>query len=194
LVDILVICILSFLLIPLFLAVAIAIKLEDGGPVFYTGKRVGRNGKLIKFYKFRSMVKGADLLQAELLRFNERKDGPLFKMTNDPRLTKIGKFLRRYNIDELPQMFNVVKGELSLVGPRPHLAHEVEGYSPRDLMRLESIPGIACYPQIANDFRMGFREWMDLDLLYRKKWSLKTDLEIAAALFLLIIFPHSRRK
>jgi lipopolysaccharide/colanic/teichoic acid biosynthesis glycosyltransferase len=192
--DLFIVTCLLPVLIPLFAVLAIAIKLEDGGPVFYVGKRVGRNGKLIDFYKFRSMRVDSESKQKDLFLFNERRDGPLFKMTNDPRLTKIGKIIRKYNIDELPQMLNVLKGEMSIAGPRPHLAAEVAEYSPRDLIRLESIPGITCYPQIINDFKMGFREWVDLDLYYRKKWSLKIDLKIIVALFMLLVCPSLIRK
>ncbi len=192
--DLLVIACLIPILAPLFLAVGIAIKLDDRGPVFYTSKRVGKNGRQIRFYKFRTMVRNAESQQSELMRFNERRDGPLFKMTNDPRLTRIGKYLRKYNIDELPQLLNVLKGDLSIAGPRPHLAHEVEKYTPRDLIRLESIPGIMCYPQIINDFRMGFREWMDLDLYYRNNWSIKTDVRILLELVLVLMNPKAERK
>jgi lipopolysaccharide/colanic/teichoic acid biosynthesis glycosyltransferase len=193
-IDITMICFFSFLLFPIMLGTAIAIKLEDGGPVFHLGRRVGRNGKVIKFVKFRSMIVGAEAMQEDLMKYNERGGGPLFKMTNDPRLTRVGRIIRRFNIDELPQLLNVLKGDMSIVGPRPHLAREVREYSARDLIRLETIPGITCYPQLANDFSMGFREWMNLDLKYRNAWSLKADFAILAGLIYMIVFPHGKKK
>jgi len=163
---------------PVFAILAILIHAEDGGPVFYISRRVGIHGKTIPFYKFRSMVLNADALKKDLLALNERPDGPLFKLTNDPRVTRIGRFMRRTSLDEIPQFLNVLKGDMSIVGPRPHLPEEVAAYSDRDLLRLECIPGIFCLPQIHGRNSLGFREWVDLDLEYRKNWTLAFDLRI----------------
>jgi exopolysaccharide biosynthesis polyprenyl glycosylphosphotransferase len=166
------------LFIPLGIFISLAIKLEDGGPVFYTATRVGKNGKPIRFYKFRTMTVDADEKKQMLLEFNERSDGPLFKMKNDPRVTNVGQFLRRYSLDEFPQLFNVILGNMSLIGPRPHLPQEVAEYEGSDYLRLECIPGIVGLPQIAGRNTMGFKEWVNLDLKYRKNWSLALDLKI----------------
>ncbi len=163
---------------PLMLVIAALIKKEDGGKVFYVSERVGIHGKTIRFAKFRSMVPDAEALKKDLLDLNERPDGPLFKLTNDPRVTKIGAFLRKTSLDELPQFWNVLRGDMSLVGPRPHLPSEVEAYSDIDHLRLECIPGISCLPQIVGRDTLGFREWVDLDLEYRKNWSLLYDFRI----------------
>ncbi|MBN1411458.1 MAG: exopolysaccharide biosynthesis polyprenyl glycosylphosphotransferase [Spirochaetales bacterium] len=174
----LVVASLSLLLVfPVAFLIALAIKLEDGGPVFFVRNRVGKNGKIIKFYKFRSMVPNADVLKNTLLKYNMRK-GPLFKMKNDPRITRIGKLLRRHSLDELPQLLNVLKGDMSLIGPRPHLVSEVAAYSHKDVIRLDCIPGIACYPQIYGRDTLSFRKWVNMDILYRKKWSIGLDLNI----------------
>ncbi|GAF78393.1 unnamed protein product, partial [marine sediment metagenome] len=135
------------------------------------------------------MVRNAEELQKDLLEYNLRLDGPLFKMKNDPRVAKLGKILREYSLDELPQLLNVLKGDISLVGPRPHLINEVETYSSSDMLRLECIPGIACLPQICERNRVGYRKWMDLDLLYRKKWSLLLDLKILIRAVQIVIAP-----
>jgi exopolysaccharide biosynthesis polyprenyl glycosylphosphotransferase len=166
------------LLSPVFLAIAALIKREDGGPVFYVSERVGIHGKTIPFVKFRSMVVDADSRKRDLLDLNERPDGPLFKLTNDPRVTRIGKILRKTSLDELPQLWNVLKGDMSLIGPRPHLPQEVEAYSDVDNLRLECIPGISCLPQIYGRDSLGFRQWVDYDLQYRKEWSLGYDFRI----------------
>ncbi|MBN1698289.1 MAG: sugar transferase [Spirochaetales bacterium] len=167
--------------IPIGLIIAVIIKCEDGGPVFYISRRVGKNGKVIKFYKFRSMVVDADKRKRELLQLNRRKDGPLFKIDNDPRETKTGRILRRFSLDELPQLINVLRGDISLVGPRPHLVDEVALYTSRDRLRLECFPGITCYPQIFGNTAISFRKVVDLDLSYRRKWSLFLDMKILAS-------------
>jgi len=163
---------------PVFAVVAALIKKEDGGPVFYVSERVGIHGKRIPFVKFRSMVLNADALKKDLMDLNERPDGPLFKLTNDPRVTKIGRFIRKTSLDELPQLWNVLRGDMSLIGPRPHLPSEVEAYSDVDNLRLECIPGISCLPQIYGRDSLGFRQWVDYDLQYRKEWSLGYDFRI----------------
>jgi exopolysaccharide biosynthesis polyprenyl glycosylphosphotransferase len=175
--------------LPLGLLIALAIKLEDGGPVFYITRRIGKNGRPIRFYKFRTMVVGADRLKAQLLRYNERRDGPLFKMRNDPRVTRVGRLLRKYSLDEFPQLLNVLQGNMSLVGPRPHLPEEVAAYQDGDYLRLECIPGIVGLPQIAGRNTLGFKEWVGLDLEYRKNWSLTRDLKIMVQTVRIILAP-----
>ena len=165
--------------LPFGLLIAIAIVAEDGGPVFYTHPRVGKGGNLINFIKFRTMLVNADKHKEKLLVHNVRTDGPLFKMKNDPRVTKVGKVLRKLNIDEVPQLLNVLLGQLSLVGPRPHLPEEVQAYTGLDYLRLECIPGVVGLPQVhGRRYTLGFREWVDMDLKYRANWSLKLDLSI----------------
>lgn len=166
------------ILLPLMAFISLIIKLEDGGPVFYVSTRVGKDGRRIKFLKFRSMVPDADAVKSKLKKFNVRNDGPLFKMKNDPRVTRVGRILRRFSLDELPQFINVFRGDMSLVGPRPHLPNEVHAYSNKDYLRLECMPGITCFPQIYGRNTLSFREWVDLDLAYRKKWSVFLDFKI----------------
>ena len=186
-IDIILVSLSSIILFPLCLVIALMIKIEDGGPIFYVSKRVGKDSNIIKFYKFRSMNINADKLKNNLLKYNERIDGPLFKIHDDPRVTKVGKILRKYSMDELPQLLNVLKGDMSIVGPRPHLISEVNEYSYKDILRLECIPGITCFPQINGRNTISFRKWVDLDLLYRKKWSLLLDLKIIAETLKVVI-------
>jgi lipopolysaccharide/colanic/teichoic acid biosynthesis glycosyltransferase len=181
---------------PVFLVLSILIRLGDGGTVFYVSKRVGIHGKLMNFYKFRSMVPNAEELKKDLLDRNERPDGPLFKLTNDPRVTKVGRFLRKSSLDELPQFWNVLKGDMSIIGPRPQLPHEVAEYGDEDNLRLECIPGISCLPQIYGRNTLGFRDWINLDLEYRKNWSLTYDFLIlfkTAKVVLKPVFAHFSR-
>lgn len=187
--DILVSALMLFALSPIFLLISLLIKAEDGGPIFYISKRVGIHGKSIWFYKFRSMVPNAEALKQSLLALNERPDGPLFKLTDDPRVTRIGRFLRKTSLDEIPQFINVLKGDMSLIGPRPHLPNEVAEYSDRDNLRLECIPGISGLPQIYGRDTVGFREWVDLDLKYRKEWSFAYDLLIMARTVKVVLTP-----
>ena len=168
------------LFLPVGLMIALSIKLEDGGPVFYTTTRIGKDGRSIRFFKFRTMVVDADKQKQRLLRFNQRGDGPLFKMKNDPRVTRVGRILRNRSLDEFPQMLNVLLGNMSLVGPRPHLPEEVGEYKEGDYLRLECIPGIVCLPQVAGRNTLGFKEWVCLDLKYRRTWSLAQDFKIMA--------------
>lgn len=183
---------LSLLLIPLAVFIALAIKLEDGGPVLYVSTRIGKNGKPLRFYKFRTMIPKAELEKSKLLPLNERPDGPLFKMANDPRVTRVGKVLRKHNLDELPQLLNVLLGNMSLAGPRPHLPEEVAEYRGEDYLRLECMPGIVGLPQLAGRKMIGFREWVNLDLAYRRNWSLKLDLQILSKAVKLILATFSR--
>lgn len=162
---------------PLFLVVSIVIKMTSPGPVFFSQDRVGMNQRRFQLYKFRSMVKDADARKSELQHLNE-VDGPAFKMENDPRVTKIGKFIRKTSIDELPQLFNVLKGEMSLVGPRPPLPNEVSKYEWLFRRRLSVKPGITCVWQISGRSDTSFEEWMSMDKEYVENWSLWLDFKI----------------
>jgi lipopolysaccharide/colanic/teichoic acid biosynthesis glycosyltransferase len=166
-----------FALFPVFVAVAAAIYLEDRGPIFFFQTRVGKNGTHFKFFKFRSMVQNADQIKAELEEQNEAV-GPIFKMKNDPRITRVGRFIRRYSLDELPQLLNVLSGDMSLVGPRPHLPKEVAMYTPRQEDRLRVQPGLLCFREVFGRSKMDFEQWVELDLLYIEHRSLWTDLRI----------------
>ena len=175
--DIVVGAIIVILLIPILPLVALMIKLDTSGPVFFKQDRVGENGKKFKFYKFRSMVHRAEDSQERLSGRNEQ-EGPVFKIRSDPRITTVGRFLRRSSLDEIPQMFNVLKGDMSIVGPRPPLPGEVANYQPWHMSRLSVKPGITCLWQISGRNHIGFNEWMRLDLEYLKTRSFKTDLLI----------------
>ncbi|MFF3023901.1 sugar transferase [Gottfriedia sp. NPDC057948] len=166
------------LLLPVFIVVAIFIKLEDPkGPVFFYQTRVGKNGKEFKMYKFRSMVTDAEERLKELLQYNE-VSGAMFKMKDDPRITKIGKFIRKTSIDELPQFFNVLLGDMSLVGPRPPLRREVDVYTTYDKQRLLVIPGCTGLWQVSARNSVGFDEMVELDLIYIKNRSISYDIKI----------------
>lgn len=165
------------LLSPVLLIVAILIKLESKGKVLFSQKRVGLKGKEFKIYKFRSMVENAEDLRKNLEEKNEMS-GPMFKMKNDPRITKVGKFMRKTSIDELPQLINVLKGDMSLVGPRPSLPSEVLNFEPWMLKRLEIKPGLTCYWQVSGRNSIGFEEWMKLDVKYVDEMSIWTDIKL----------------
>jgi len=167
------------LLSPVFLVLAIVVKLDSPGSVFFRQQRVGKNGATFDFYKFRSMVQEAEELKKRLLHLNE-VDGPAFKISDDPRVTRIGKFMRRTSIDELPQLWNVLRGDMSLVGPRPPLPCEVEHYEGWQREKLLVVPGITCLWQISGRSHIGFTEWMRLDIEYIRKQSLGLDLKILA--------------
>ncbi len=162
---------------PLMLVISALVKLTSSGPVFYTAKRVGRMGRVFDFYKFRSMYVDADERLKDVLSSNE-KDGPIFKMQNDPRMTRVGRFLRHTSMDELPQLINVFRGDMSLVGPRPPLTHEVEKYDDYAMERLAVRPGMTCYWQIMGRSNLSFEEWMRLDHKYLEDMSVVTDLKI----------------
>jgi exopolysaccharide biosynthesis polyprenyl glycosylphosphotransferase len=165
-------------LAPLFVGVALLIKLDSSGPVFFVQERVGLNGRRFKLFKFRTMVVGADQQQQALERLNEAA-GPVFKIKSDPRITRVGRFLRRYSIDELPQLFNVLKGEMSLVGPRPLPVRDVERIDARGHKRRLSVkPGVTCLWQVNGRSNVSFNEWVRMDLEYIDKWSLGLDLKI----------------
>ena len=159
------------------LPVAIAIKLTSPGPILFRQKRSGLHGRLFTMYKFRSMVSNAEMLQAELQAYNEMS-GPVFKMSEDPRITSLGRFLRKTSIDEFPQLWNVLTGDMSLVGPRPPIPSEVQQYDSWHRRRLSMKPGLTCLWQISGRNRIGFEQWMKLDLQYIDNWSLWLDLSI----------------
>ncbi|PAF23544.1 multidrug MFS transporter [Terribacillus saccharophilus] len=164
------------LLLPVLLLIAIFIKLEDKkGSIIFRQERVGIHGKPFYMYKFRSMVSNAEELLKDLIEQNEAS-GPLFKMKEDPRVTRIGRFLRKTSLDELPQLINVIKGEMSLVGPRPALPKEVETYTSFERQRLEVTPGLTCFWQVEGRSNIGFEEQIQLDLKYIEKRSFKTDI------------------
>jgi len=162
----------------LFVIIAILIKADDGGPVFFKQKRVGKQGKEFTMYKFRSMKVNAEAELEELQKVNE-KDGPVFKIADDPRITKVGKTLRKMSLDELPQFLNVLKGDLSVVGPRPALPAETAAYDSYQRQRLLIKPGITCYWQTRNNRdAITFDEWVDLDLLYIIQCGVITDFKL----------------
>ena len=162
---------------PFLLAIALAVKLESAGPVIYASLRAGKNGQKFVCYKFRTMVDGADELKNSLRRFNERKD-TFFKIADDPRVTRLGRFLRKYSLDELPQLWNVLKGDMSLVGPRPHPVDDYARYRPEDHRRLDVKPGITGLWQVIARRNPSFEMCMTLDLEYMKRWSLLLDCKI----------------
>ena len=165
---------------PLLILIALLIKLEDGGPVLFKQERIGLNGRRFTCYKFRSMVMNAEELITDLLDMNE-SDGPTFKIENDPRITKIGRILRKTSLDELPQFYNVIKGEMAVVGPRPPLLREVRQYERSQLRRLSMKPGITCKWQVWGRNKVSFKEWMRMDLDYIDHWSLALDIKIMFA-------------
>lgn len=166
------------LLSPLFLIVAILIKLEDPkGKVFFAQERNGRYPKTFKMYKFRSMVHNAEELLKDLMDRNEQS-GPVFKINDDPRITKVGKFIRKTSIDELPQLFNVLKGDMSLVGPRPPIPHEVDQYNSYQMQRLAVKPGLTCIWQVSGRNNIGFDEWVEMDIEYIKTRNLWLDIKL----------------
>ncbi len=165
------------LLSPIMLGVALAIKLTSEGPVFFRQPRVGRYGRVFDMLKFRSMVANAEELKSKLLAQNEQT-GPVFKMKRDPRVTAIGRFIRKYSIDELPQFINVLRGEMTIVGPRPPVPSEVAQYEAWQRRRLSVRPGITCVWQVSGRNEIGFEQWMYLDMQYIDNWSLGQDFQL----------------
>ena len=166
------------LLSPLLIIVALAIKIEDPkGSIFFSQQRCGKDNKLFPMYKFRSMVSNAEELLEELMEHNEM-DGPVFKIKDDPRITRVGKFIRKTSIDELPQLFNILKGDMSIVGPRPAIPHEVAEYSHYHKQRLLVKPGLTCIWQVSGRNSIGFDEWMEMDLEYIEKRNLWMDIKL----------------
>ena len=165
---------------PVLILAALAVAIDSSGPILFRQERVGLNGRRFTMYKFRSMVQNAESLLGELREQNEMS-GPVFKMSRDPRITKVGNFLRRTSIDELPQLFNVIRGEMSLVGPRPPLPSEVDLYEPEQRRRLSVKPGITGLWQVSGRNEVSdFSEWVHLDLEYIDRWTLALDLRILA--------------
>ncbi|MGX7143912.1 sugar transferase [Enterococcus saccharolyticus] len=178
------------LLSPLFLIVAILMKREEPkGPIFFSQTRVGKNENQFKMYKFRSMCVDAEAKLAELLKHNE-VEGAMFKMKDDPRVTKIGKFIRKTSIDELPQLWNVLKGDMSLVGPRPPLLREVAEYTTYDKQRLLVKPGCTGLWQVSGRNEVGFDEMVELDIYYIKHLSLYNDIKIIFKTIGIMIKPN----
>jgi exopolysaccharide biosynthesis polyprenyl glycosylphosphotransferase len=178
--DIFLSAILIVIMAPVFLLVALLVKLSSAGPVFFIQERVGLNKRRFRLFKFRTMVEGAERLQDELEGMNEIS-GPVFKITDDPRITAIGKFLRKTSIDELPQLINVLKGDMSLVGPRPLPVRDYNGFNKDWQRRRFSVrPGITCLWQISGRNNISFERWMQLDLQYIDRWSLSLDFTILA--------------
>lgn len=170
----------------LFFIIGLLIKLEDKqGSVFFKQTRIGKDGKPFEMYKFRSMVSNAEDLKASLMDKNEAT-GPVFKIKDDPRVTRIGKFIRKTSIDELPQLINVLKGEMSLVGPRPSLPQEVAAYTSYERQRLKIVPGITCYWQVGGRSNLSFMEWVELDLKYIRERNLFIDFKLIIKTFFVL--------
>ena len=165
------------LLSPILLIIMFLIKLESKGPVIFSQERVGRYGNKFKMYKFRSMVVNAEELKAKLAAQNEMS-GPMFKIKDDPRVTKVGKFIRKTSLDEIPQLVNVLKGDMSLVGPRPSLPKEVEQFEPWMHKRHEVKPGLTCYWQVSGRNNIDFEDWMKLDIKYVEERSFWGDIKL----------------
>ena len=178
LVDIVGGLILLVLLSPVFLTVAFLIKLESPGPVFFKQTRVGKWGRLFPMYKFRSMYIDAEARKAALMAQNEMAGGVLFKMKYDPRITRVGKYIRRGSVDELPQLWNVIKGDMSLVGPRPPVPQEVGEYTLADRRRLEAVPGITCIWQVSGRSEIPFKQQVELDVAYIESQSFWLDVRL----------------
>jgi exopolysaccharide biosynthesis polyprenyl glycosylphosphotransferase len=165
------------LLLPIMLIAAMLVRVTSPGPALYVQKRIGKDGRPFRMYKFRSMRRGAHLTREELRNLNE-VSGPVFKIRRDPRITPVGRWLRRLSIDELPQLINVLRGEMSLVGPRPPLLEEYVTYSQRERERLSVKPGLTCIWQVSGRSDLDFRTWVEMDLEYIANWSLRRDVRI----------------
>jgi lipopolysaccharide/colanic/teichoic acid biosynthesis glycosyltransferase len=168
---------LLILLLPVLAAAALAIAVSSRGRVIYRQTRIGIHGRTFTMYKFRSMVDGAHVARSGLSNLNEAT-GPVFKMRDDPRVTRVGRVLRKLSIDELPQLVNVLKGDMSLVGPRPPLPEEYQAYGPRERLRQLVVPGITCIWQVSGRSDVDFERWFELDLEYIRTWSLSQDLRL----------------
>ena len=179
--------VLLILLSPLLLFVSVAIKLTSPGPVFFVQPRVGMNKRSFKLYKFRSMFIDAEKRRQELVHLNEM-DGPVFKIKNDPRVTPLGRFIRKWSIDELPQLLNVLTGHMSLVGPRPPLLDEVNRYDWLYRKRLSIKPGVTCLWQISGRNEISFKQWMEMDQHYIDNWSLWLDVIILVKTIPAVLF------
>ncbi len=190
--DVVASAVLLLLLAPVLAAIAVATKRDSPGPVFFRQRRVGLNGREFTFFKFRSMRVGAEAELAQLRAQNEM-DGPVFKMQKDPRITRVGQFLRKTSLDELPQFWNVLRGEMSLVGPRPPLPAEVRQYKPWQRRRLSVKPGITCTWQVSGRNEIDFERWMRLDLEYIDRWSFWGDVRICFQTIPAVLFAHGAR-
>jgi lipopolysaccharide/colanic/teichoic acid biosynthesis glycosyltransferase len=178
LLDVFVALALLAVLSPLFLVVALCIKLTDGGPVFFRQKRVGLNGKVFDFFKFRSMVVDAEAKKADLMKWNKHVNSITFKMCRDPRVTWVGRIMRKTSIDELPQLWNVLIGEMTLVGPRPAVVAEVQRYTAREQRRLAVTPGLTCIWQVSGRADLDFQQQVELDVRYIRERSLWLDFKL----------------
>jgi exopolysaccharide biosynthesis polyprenyl glycosylphosphotransferase len=176
--DLIISILLLIILSPVFAIIAMAIKLNSKGPILVKLSRVGSKGNIFGMYKFRSMVKDADKMKDDVMKYNERSDGPLFKMKDDPRVTRVGKIIRRASLDELPQLFNVLAGTMSLVGPRPHEPAEVDKYQKGYKKLLSIKPGISGMAQVSGRANLVFSEEAKLDIFYIENWSILLDLII----------------
>lgn len=175
--DLVIVCLALPFVLPVIGLMAIAIKLDSPGPVFFRQERVGKWGKTFYCYKFRSMYVDAEARKAELMAENDA-DEVIFKMKNDPRVTRVGRLIRKASIDEIPQIFNVLKGEMSLVGPRPPVPYEVAQYQFDQMRRLDAVPGITGLQQVSGRSDLSFKRWVELDLQYISEQSLLKDVEI----------------
>lgn len=175
--DVLLSAVALIVLSPVFLVTAVAIKCEDRGPVFFVQPRAGKDMKPFSMYKFRSMYVNADEKLKEMMKDNEQT-GHAFKIKNDPRITRTGRFIRRFSIDELPQLINIMKGDMSIVGPRPILTFQMEACSQYERQRLAVQPGLTCYWQIGGRANVTWEEWVELDLDYIEDMGLWTDLKM----------------
>jgi exopolysaccharide biosynthesis polyprenyl glycosylphosphotransferase len=178
--DIVVSLVILVLLVPLFSLIALLIWIEDGGGAFFSQTRVGQFGREFKMYKFRSMCLDAEQRLKDLLAKNHHREGVTFKLKDDPRITRVGKWLRKFSLDELPQFYNVLKGDMSLVGPRPPVPREVVKYAPADRRRLAVKPGITCIWQVSGRAEIDFSGQVQLDVTYIESQSFLTDLTILA--------------
>lgn len=165
------------ILSPVFLTVSAMILLHSGRPIFFVQTRAGKDGRPFKFVKFRTMKRNAEAERHLVIDLNEA-DGPIFKIKNDPRITPVGKILRKYSLDELPQLHHVLMGHMSLVGPRPPLESEVASYTRWERQRLRVKPGLTCKWQVSGRSDLGFRSWVELDIEYIRDWNLRTDLKL----------------
>lgn len=185
--DIIISLLLLTLFFPIIILIAIAIKLNSEGPILFRQTRIGLNGREFTFHKFRSMCQGAEGMKDEIAHLNEM-DGPAFKVKGDPRITSFGAFLRRTSLDELPQLYNVLLGNMSIVGPRPPLPEEVEQYKRWQRRRLSMKPGLTCLWQVGGRNKINdFKKWMELDLRYIDNWSLKLDFQIFLKTILVVL-------
>jgi lipopolysaccharide/colanic/teichoic acid biosynthesis glycosyltransferase len=177
---------------PLMLITAMAIKLESSGTIIFYQYRVGKDGKIFKMYKFRSMIENAEKLTHKLKNKNEMT-GPMFKIKDDPRITRIGKFIRKTSIDELPQLINVLKGEMSLVGPRPNLPKEVEKLNAYQRQKLCAKPGLTCYWQVMGRNSINFQRWMELDIKYIRERNTWLDIKLIYQTITLLLGDENAR-